>query len=189
MQTFLTKSIYSRSRMYTSRFERNTYRTGRLVGNQHQFCSRRIDFTPTNYFLTRTSKLAIWCLSVSSPRSVFHPLSQNETKYGNILDEGRLCESWDFANHDASWFPTGREAWNLGVATATGQQIGQLNVHVFQFFLFIYFIFSLCNSLFFLWCSRHFLGGLFVIGLLTLAEDEDMYKFLKSFSKFETLLY
>ena len=39
-----------------------------------------------------TSKLAICCLSVSSPRSMFHSFSQNETKYGNILGDGRLCQ-------------------------------------------------------------------------------------------------
>ena len=99
MQTFLTKSIYSRSRMYTSRFERNTYRTGRLVGNQHQFCSRRIDFTPTNYFLTRTSKFVIWCLSVSSPRSVFHPFSQmrrNTVTYWTTADFTNRQETCSF---------------------------------------------------------------------------------------------
>ena len=36
--------------MQTSHFERNTERPG-LVRNQHQFCSRRIDLTPTNYIL------------------------------------------------------------------------------------------------------------------------------------------
>ena len=30
---------------------------------------------------------------------MFHPFSQNETKYGTILDDGRLCQSWDLFLH------------------------------------------------------------------------------------------
>ena len=63
--------------------------------------------------------------------------------------------------------------------------------------MYMYFNFSYLFISIFLCAIRYFfygavvifLGGLFVIGLLTLAEDEDMYKFLKSFSEFETLLY
>ena len=35
-------------------------------------------------------KFAMWCPFFWSPRSVFHPFRQNETKYGNLLDDGRL---------------------------------------------------------------------------------------------------
>ena len=52
-----------------------------------------------------TTKLAIWYFSVSSPWSVFHPCSQNETKYVNTrrrqLDD---CQSWDLFLHKVNAF-------------------------------------------------------------------------------------
>ena len=70
-----------------------------LVRNQLQFRSRRIDLTPTNYFLRpetrhRPHQSSQYDAFLSQARDqCFTRL--NETKYGNILDDCRLCQSWD----------------------------------------------------------------------------------------------